>query len=153
MNQGLADRMTLVGYAADGFPVYSNYGYAIAEDSKSGFKKMSSSWAVRSGTRPQEPDGPGDAFDGRFVADYEYVEGKGDLDAFNGRYGPTPEYPNAIYHYYITEQFPFVPRKFKGIPDSSFEIRDLAARGPGGGRDPGNRRGPPREGRLLSEID
>lgn len=144
LNQGSVDRMTLVGFAADGFPVYSNYGYEKVDDSKSGFKKMESSWTIRMGTRPKEPESPGDDFDGRFVADYEYVEGYGDLDECNGRFGVTPEYPDGIYHYYITEQFPFIPRKFKGTPDESFMIR--GAGGPPRGRGGPGRRGPPRGG-------
>jgi hypothetical protein len=40
----------------------------------------------------------------------------GDLDECNGREGVTPEYPDGIYHYFITLEFPFVPRKFRGTP-------------------------------------
>jgi hypothetical protein len=148
LNQGSPDRMTMVGYAADEFPVYANYGYKKADDPKSGLKKMQSSWSTKSGTRPEKPEGPGGAFDGRFVADYEYVEGQGDLDESNGRFGPTPEHPDGIYHYYIVEQFPFIPRKFKGTPDESFSVRGAAGppRGGGPGGRPGGRRGPRRGG-------
>ncbi len=129
LERGKADQMTMVGYAADGFPVYANYGYNDRKDPKSGFRKMTSSWEVKTGMRPSGANSPGDRYDGRFVADYEYVEGYGDLDECNGRFGPTPEYPEGIYHYYITEQFPFVPRMYKGTPDRSFIRR-------GGGRPP-----------------
>ena len=85
--------------------------------------KTKSSWSTEPGTRPEEPEGPVGAFDGRYVEDYEYVEDQGDLDECKGRFSLTPEYPDGIYHYYITERFPFVPRKFKGTPNESFSTR------------------------------
>ena len=39
-------------------------------------------------------DGPDGAFDGSFASDYEFTKG-GDLDACNGRVGPTPEFPEV----------------------------------------------------------
>jgi len=140
------ESMILVGYAADGFPLYSNFGYKKANDPDSGLKKMRSSYALKEGTRPVGPDGPGGEYDGRFTQDWQYVEGSGDLDAFNGRFGSTPEYPDGIYHYYITEEFPYVSRMFKGAPDESFKRRRGEGRGPRGPRGPGRRRGPPRGG-------
>lgn len=125
--------VALIGVAADGFPIYGQYGYADAQDATSEIRKMKSSYRIKKGTRP---NGPGGKYDGTFVADYEYVEGAGDLDECNGRFGVTPEYPDGIYHYYIIEEFPFIPRNFRGTPDSSFQRR-----GPGPGR-----RGPGRGG-------
>ena len=109
--------MLLIGYAADGFPIYGPYGYADPDNPKKGFKLMRSSYRLRKGTRSS---GPGGVYDGTFVQDYEFVAGSGDLDMCNGRYGPTPEHPEGIYHYFITEEFPFVPRYLRGIPDPSF---------------------------------
>jgi hypothetical protein len=51
---------------------------------------------------------------GTFTQDYEYVAGSGDLDECNGRFGVTPEFPNGIYHYYITDTYPFIQRCVKG---------------------------------------
>lgn len=51
---------------------------------------------------------------GTFTQDYEYVAGLGDLDECNGRFGVTPEHPEGIYHYYITDTFPFIQRCVKG---------------------------------------
>lgn len=48
------------------------------------------------------------------------MKGAGDLDEANGRFGVTPEFPQGTYHYVLTENFPFIPRQFKGTPDSSF---------------------------------
>ncbi len=101
----------MVGYAADGFPVYSNYGNEKSDDPKSGFAKTKSSWSTEPGTRPEEPEGPIGAFDGRYVEDYEYVEDQGDLNECKGRFSLIPEYPDGIYHCYITERFSLVPRK------------------------------------------
>ncbi|NUM52992.1 MAG: YHYH protein [Candidatus Hydrogenedentes bacterium] len=130
------DRMTLVGYAADGFPVYAVYGHTDPKDRTSPLKELKSSYRLKTGVRPT---GPGGAYDGTFVEDYEYVAGSGDLDECNGRFGVTPEYPEGTYHYFITQQFPFIPRAFKGTPDPSF-----FRRGPGPGMGP--RRGGPGTG-------
>jgi hypothetical protein len=127
---------TLLGYAADGFPIYGPEGYAGAGGSAGGLKSLSSSYRIRSGTRPS---GPGGAYDGRFDADWEFVAGLGDLDACNGRFGAMPDYPAGTYHYVVTANYPFVPRCFAGTPDSSFAHGPGA---PGGARGTGG--GPPR---------
>jgi hypothetical protein len=51
---------------------------------------------------------------GTFTTDYEYVAGLGDLDECNGRTGVTPEFPKGIYHYYITDTYPYIQRCLKG---------------------------------------
>lgn len=122
---GGKDKMVLIGWAADGFPIYNNLGYTDPKDAKSVLKTLKPSYAVKKGTRP---DGPKGTYDGTFVEDWEYVAGSGDLDECNGRFGATPEYPDGIYHYVVTEAFPYIPRMYKGTPDPSFN------RGPGGGR-------------------
>lgn len=132
-------KMVLIGWAADGFPVYTSYGHTDPKDPKSPIKKMSPSWQLKKGQRPGGPDQPGKSYDGLFTEDYEYVPGSGDLDECNGRTGVTPEFPSGTYHYYITATFPYLPRYFKGTPDPSFKHGP-----PGGGRGPG---GPPRKWR------
>lgn len=99
--------MVLVGYAADGYPMYARYGHTDPMDPASGVVAVSGSYELKAGTRPS---GPGGSYDGTFVQDWEYVEGSGDLDECNGRYGVTPEYPNGIYHYFITDDYPFIQR-------------------------------------------
>jgi hypothetical protein len=81
---------------------------------------MHSSYRLKNGTRP---NGPGGAYDGKFTADYEYVKGSGDLDECNGRFGVTPEFPQGTYHYYITDEFPWISRFWRGTPDTSFMKR------------------------------
>lgn len=112
--------MILAGYAADGFPMYLRYGYVDAADNTSGLKTVEHSWELRSGTRAS---GPGGAYDGTFREDWEYVAGSGDTDECGGRTGPTPEFPNGTYHYYVTDDYPYIPRCVFGTPDSSFRFR------------------------------
>ena len=153
---GQMNRPILIGYAADGFPIYGSYGYKNANNPSSGMQKLKSSYRVKHGQRTDTGTntsattgggirnaGPGGAYDGSFVQDYEYVESLGDLDDTNGRRGVTPEYPKGTYYYVVTDTYPYIPRGFKGHPDESFRRRGHAAgsmRGPGGGF-PGGTRG------------
>jgi len=117
------DKPTLIGYAADGFPIYGPYDYVDPRNAAGALKALKASYRVKAGTRPS---GPGGRYDGTYVQDYEYVAGFGDLDQCNGREGVTPEYPGGIYHYVITASYPFIPCCWVGTPDASFR------RGPGG---------------------
>lgn len=118
------EHSALVGWAADGFPIYLRYGYENATDPSTGVVNLASSYRLKSGSRPS--DSPGGAYDGTFVADYEYVDGLGDLDECNGRECVTPEFPDGTYAYFLTDEWPWVPTYLKGTPDASF--------GPGGGQ-------------------
>lgn len=118
---GDGQRMLLVGWAADGFPVYSSYGHSEATQAASPLRKMKSSYRLKSGQRPQSAKDPGGTYDGNFTQDFEYVAGLGDLDECNGRFGITPEFPGGIYHYYCTEEFPRVSRFWRGTGDPSFQ--------------------------------
>jgi hypothetical protein len=136
---GGKEKMVLLGWAADGFPIYNQMAYSDAKNTNSPLKQMKPSYKVKKGTRS---GGPGGEYDGRFVADWEYVKGVGDLDESNGRFGKTPEFPAGTYYYLLTETFPFIPRYYKGSPDQSF-----ARRGPPGGFGRGGRgRGPGGQG-------
>jgi len=135
--QGTEKHSMLLGYAADGFPIYALYGYKKADDAGSGIKRLASSYRIKSGTRP---GGPGGKYDGAYVQDYEYVKDGGDLDECNGRTGVTPDYPQGTYYYVITEKYPYIPRCFRGTPDASFFRKAGSARHhgppPGGMRQP-----------------
>ncbi len=137
--------MVLVGYAADGYPIYNQFGYSDPEDPTSPQKKLHSSYRLKSGMRPGGSAGPGGQYDGTFNQDYEYIAGAGDLDECNGRVAAAPESDEPTYHYVITEEFPFISRMFKGTPDSSFQRRGPGGppgrNGPSGG--PPGRGGPP----------
>jgi hypothetical protein len=128
------NHVVLVGWAADGYPIYGPYGYTDPLDSRSRIKELKSSYRLKSGTRPSGGDGPGGAYDGSFAQDYEYVAGLGDLDEYNGRTGVTVEFPKGTFYYVLTSSWPFVPRMFRGDPDESF------AKGPPGGH--GHSHGP-----------
>ena len=121
------NKMTLVGYAADGYPIYGPYAYSNAEDPSSSIKELKSGYRLKDGFRASGKDGPGGAYDGSFSQDYEWVSGIGDLDAFSGRTGVTPEFPHGTFYYVLTSSWPFVPRMFRGVPDSTFR------KGPPGG--------------------
>ena len=121
--------MTLVGWASDGFPVYARFGYSKTNDSNSTIKSLIPSYRLKSQPDSNRPmvltslaGGPGQGNTspntpiamGAFTQDYEYVEGLGDLDQCNGRFGVTPEFPSGIYYYVVTDDFPFFTRCLKG---------------------------------------
>jgi hypothetical protein len=122
--------MRLIGWAADGFPIYTGKAHADPKDAKSELRKMKSSYHLKQGARPTQVNGPGGNYDGRFTQDFEYIKDSGDLDECNGRVGVTPEFPDGTYYYCIIAEFPFVPRAWRGTPDPSFSKGD---RPPGAG--------------------
>ena len=137
-------RMTLVGWAADGFPVYGPLAPQDAKNAASPLVKVKSSYRLKSGQRPGGETSPSGNYDGKYTPDYEYVAGSGDLDECNGRFGVTPEFPAGTYYYVTTEEFPFIARKFRGTPDESFRRRGPGPGGPGRfGPPPGGRGFPP----------
>ena len=134
----------LLGYAADGYPIYTPWNHDTAYDS---------GYILRPGPRGnltgtgKHPDGH---YDGTFVQDYHYnphaklqmvkneVMAKGNyawivtphqiqhnklviLDARNGPWAKTPEYPNGIFMYVLTTDWPFIPRYFANWPSTSFK--------------------------------
>ena len=125
---GDKDGMTLVGWASDGFPVYARYGYANPENSQSQLKALTTSYRLKSQPDENRPNtltailgGPNATNNinkpipmGAFTQDYEYVKGLGDLDECNGIFGVTPEFPDGIYYYVVTDDFPFFTRCLKG---------------------------------------
>ena len=104
-----------VGFAADGFPIYGTY---ISENGQ--VREVESSYQIKSGNRPaidlggSSADYSGQAYNGAFRQDYEYVEGSGDLDECNGMFR------DGSYGYYVSNGFPYIVGCFKGTPDDSF---------------------------------
>jgi hypothetical protein len=105
----------LLGYIFDGNPIYGPFGYSDPNDTNSGVTRMTPSYQL--GTNPNrqtyadgtalQPSQYGPAFTGQTVRgcyreDYIYVAGSGTLDAHNGRFCKTPEYPNGTYAYFCT---------------------------------------------------
>ena len=74
--------MTLIGWAADGFPIYARYGYNEATDSTSGLKVMRGSYGFVNDIDSSRPSTELYAL-GTFGQDWEFVEGLGDLDYKN----------------------------------------------------------------------
>ena len=92
----------ILGWAYDGHPIYGPYGYVDPENKTpfNSYKRLRSSYRVKT-SRDALLNGLSDPL-GTYVEDYEYVEGLGDLDRYNGRYCVTPEYPNGVYAYFTT---------------------------------------------------
>jgi len=126
--------MTLVGWASDGFPVYARYGYSDPNDSNSDLAVLEPSWRLKTEPDVGRPEiltalqgGPGLGTSnpnipipmGAFTQDFEYEEGYGDLDECNGRIGVTPEFPEGIYYYMVTDAFPYFSRCLKGDFESN----------------------------------
>ncbi|OMH34060.1 hypothetical protein BGP75_13110 [Motiliproteus sp. MSK22-1] len=113
----------IVGWAADGFPIYALYGYQNRKDKTSAVVEMTSSHQLRSGSRPDQGSNPGGHYDGTFLADYEYIEGSGTLDECQGRITVTPDFPEGTYAYFLTEAWAVIPRCYKGTPSKDFVVQ------------------------------
>jgi hypothetical protein len=113
---GSGTSMKLIGWAADGFPIYYKYGYTSAMDATSALKNLVGNYRANSSsttlaTRPSSTVFPL----GTFKNDWAYsASNGGDLDECNGRTGVTPEFPNGIYYYVATDSYPYVQRCLKG---------------------------------------
>jgi len=94
----------IIGFASDGYPIYGPYGYAVPLNVSSAPIRMISSYRLKDLSYRE----PTEACDlttypmGIFIQDYAYSEGYGTLDAHNGRYCITPDYPNGTYAYFAT---------------------------------------------------
>lgn len=129
---GNSSVMTLIAWAADGFPIYARYGYSDANDATSELISMAGSYQLITEQDPSRPSTDTYA-PGTFAQDWQYVEGSGDLDECNGRTGVTPEFPGGIYHYYATDSYPYFQRCVKGAVAGG----GAAPAGPGPGNGPG----------------
>jgi hypothetical protein len=110
---GSPTKMTLIGWAADGFPIYARYGHSVASDASSPLKAMTGSFRTVTAAAANRPSSTTYPL-GTFKQDWEYAAGLGDLDECNGRTGVTPEFPGGTYHYYATDTYPFLQRCVKG---------------------------------------
>jgi len=110
----------IIGWAADGYPIYAMYGYQDSGNADSPIIELTSSYIVKSGNRPKGEKQPGGVYDGTFTSDYKFVSQAGTLDECNGRYTITPDFPEGSYAYFLSADWPIIPRCFKGQPDPSF---------------------------------
>ena len=113
----------VIGVAYDGYPIYGFWGY----DDNMNVVEMKSSYELKDGET---------GYNG--IDDYKFTEGLGHLDVCNGHFGPTPDFPQGIYHYHTTMQngdgdmgFPYFLICYYGEADMSSD----AGGGQGGGGD------------------
>ncbi len=99
--KGQGQTNTLIGYAADGFEMHY-----VGDQVSSGYK-------LKSGTRPSNP-GPGGTYDGTYNEDFEFTSTATALDKCN------MGLLNGRQVYFITNQYPFVPRCLWGEVSEDF---------------------------------
>ena len=102
----------IIGWAFDGNPIYGPYGYSDPTNQASSIQRMRTSYSLKTelvydditNPYPSRTAGPllAEESAGKFVEDYEFVFGSGDLDQYNGRFCKTPEYPGGRYCYFVT---------------------------------------------------
>ena len=115
----------VIGVAFDGYPIYGFWGY----DEQMNVVEMKSSYELKDGET---------GYNG--IDDYKYTEGLGHLDRCNGHFGPTPDFPQGIYHYHTTMQngdgemgFPYFLICYHGEADMTSDTG--GGQGGGGGGD------------------
>ena len=86
-NTANGSHSSVIGVGMDGYPIYGLWGY----DDQMNIVEMKSSYQLKAGET---------GYNG--IDDYEYISGLGHLDVCNGHFGPTPEFPDGIYHYHST---------------------------------------------------
>ncbi len=114
--------LTFVGWAGDGYPIFGRWDFESTTSGSGALREMRASYRLRTGTRPSGSAGPGGAYDGTFVQDWEYAAGLGDLDECNGRTSAVVLEGRVVttYHYVLTNTYPYIPRCFHATPDPSF---------------------------------
>ena len=92
----------VLGWAYDGHPIYGPYGFEDPKNANpfNSYQQMSSSYRLKS-SRDTLLSGLSAPM-GTYIEDFEYVEGLGTLDRYNGRFCVTPEYPDGVYAYFVT---------------------------------------------------
>lgn len=135
----------LVGYMFDGYPVYGSYAYSNTNGTGE-IRRMKTGYRKRNITaRTTLPDGTvlnasqyGPAINtqyplGCFYEDWELYVAGGDLDAHNGRFAVTPEYPAGTYAYYLTIDEAGNPEYPYLIGPNYYGVVTAGNAGPGGG--------------------
>ena len=99
----------IIGWAFDGNPIYGPYGYTDPTDQSSEINRLDTSYRLKTNLvynditnpYPSRTAGPllTDEAAGKFIEDYEYIFGLGDLDQYNGRFCKTPDFPEGRYCY------------------------------------------------------
>lgn len=140
-NSDSSKHSKLVGFCFDGFPLYGPFGYSDPNDTTSAITRMTPSYQKRNiSNRNTLPDGtvsPGPPINntyplGGYREDYEYDSASGTLDAHNGRWCKTPDFPNGTYCYFITVDANMTPIYPYMFGQSLYGITDNQAFGPNG---------------------
>ena len=113
----------VIGFAADGFPIYGSYFY---DNATGQVRKAISGYTLREGTRGERSTtNPGGTYDGSYNDDWEFTN-SGDLDECNGMM------IEGQYSYYVTDTYPWVIKCFQGTPHESFGGGEGGGGGPAG---------------------
>ena len=127
-----SEHSPLMGYAFDGYPIYGPWGF----DANGIVRRMESSFRLRTMTQrhtlpngqtlqPNQygPDVSPQFPLGRYLEDFEFAPGLGDLDEHDGHFCITPDYPTGTYAYFLPidaagePEFPYtIGMTFKGTP-------------------------------------
>jgi len=108
------DGSPVIGFAADGFPVYGPY---FVDPETSELRRAVSGYTLKEGVRGERTDtNPGGAYTGEYNDDWEFTDA-GDLDECNGMT------VNGQYGYYVTDSYPWVIKCLSGTPDESFVVQ------------------------------
>lgn len=101
----------VIGFAADGFPIYGSYFYDAQTDT---VREARSGYTLKAVREPVDGyDTPPGLPDGKYINDWEFTNA-GDLDECNGMT------INGQYGYYAINEFPWIMNCYKGTPNSSF---------------------------------
>ena len=128
-----ATHSPIIGYTFDGFPVYGAYAFTFTNGTGA-IKRMQSSYSTTTtATRAGGPAVSGTYPVGCYMEDYAYTMGSGDLDARNGRFCITPEYPAGIYAYFVTLDAALVPEFPYTFYKTYYGVVQAGNTGPGSG--------------------
>ena len=135
----------IIGFAFDGFPIYGAYAYANTNGTGA-ITRMKTGYRERAITdRTTLPNGTvlnvnqyGPAINaqfplGAYIEDHEFVTGLGDLDAHNGRFCITPEYPLGMYAYFVTLDAALAPAYPYVLGPAFYGTVQAGNTGPGSG--------------------
>ena len=109
--------MHLLGYAADGFPIYGPEGPSDPDDLESPPAPAPLELPAPAGQARRRPGG---RFDGTFVEDFDTCPVSATSTSATAAPGRRPSIPDGTYYYVLTDEFPFIPRRYRGTPDTSF---------------------------------
>lgn len=105
------DGSPVIGFAADGFPVYGSY---FRDPNTGEVRQAVTGYTLREGSRGERSStNPGGAYTGEYNDDWEFT-GAGDLDECNGMT------IDGQYGYYVIDAYPWVVKCLRGTPHESF---------------------------------